>query len=70
MVNRSVADRRLAQSPDDAALVERVARGDVAAFERLFRRYHPRLKRFLERMTRRAHLVDEIVDDAMLVVWR
>ena len=55
---------------DDAALVGRVARGDVAAFETLFRRYVPRLTRFLERNTRRSHLIDEILNDTMLVVWR
>ena len=51
-------------------LVSRVARGDVAAFEALFLRYAPRLGRFLGRTTRAGHLIDEIVNDTMLVVWR
>ena len=59
-----------AADPDEAALVARVAGGDVAAFEKLFRRYHPRLRRFVERTTRSPHLVDEVVNDTMLVVWR
>ena len=46
-----------------------VARGDVAAFDALFRRYAPRLSRFLGRTTRGTHLIDEIVNDTMLVVW-
>lgn len=59
-----------AADPDEAALVARVAGGDVAAFEKLFRHYYPRLRRFVERTTRCPHLVDEVVNDTMLVVWR
>lgn len=67
---KAVAERRAAADPDEVALVGRVAGGDMAAFETLFRRYYPRLRRFLEQMTRRPQLVDEIVSDTMLVVWR
>lgn len=62
--------RRAATEPDEVALVGQVARGDRAAFDTLFRRYYPRLRRFLEQLTRRTHLVDEILNDTMLVVWR
>jgi len=55
---------------DEAALVARVARGDVAAFDALFRRYAPRVMRFLERRTRGRQVIEEIVNDTMLVVWR
>jgi len=58
------------QEPGEVALVAQVARGDQAAFETLFHRYYPRLKRFLEPMARQPHLVDEIVNDTMFVVWR
>jgi len=54
----------------DNALIGQVAGGDTTAFETLFRRYYPRLRRFLERTTRRPQLVDEILNDTMLVVWR
>lgn len=43
---------------------------DVAAFETLYRLYHPRLTRFLRGMIGRAGLVEEVLDDTMLVVWR
>lgn len=65
-------------SPDAAAesaeqaevrLVERVAAGEMAAFDALYRRYHPRLTRFLDRMTRRPSLAGELLDDTMVVVW-
>jgi len=55
---------------DEVALISQIVRGDVTAFETLFRRYYPRLRRFLEQMTRRPQLVDEILNDTMLVVWR
>lgn len=55
---------------EEAALLERIAAGDARAFEALYRRYFPRLCRFLERMTRRPALVEEILNDTMLVVSR
>lgn len=55
---------------DEIALIGQVAGGDTAAFETLFRRYRPRLGRFIEHLTRRPHLVDEILNDTMLIVWR
>ena len=51
-------------------LIERIARGDTVAFESLFRRYYPRVRRFLEKTTRRGQLIDEVLNDTMLVVWR
>jgi RNA polymerase sigma factor (sigma-70 family) len=64
------AGRRLPEAADEVALIGKVAGGDMTAFETLFRRYYPRLRRFLEQLTRRPHLVDEILNDTMLVVWR
>jgi len=55
---------------DEARLIARTAGGELRAFELLYRLYHPRLTRFLQRMTRRPALVDELLDDTLLVVWR
>jgi RNA polymerase sigma factor (sigma-70 family) len=55
---------------DDVALMAGVAAEQMDAFEALYRLYHPRLVRFLDGMTRRPALVEEILDDTMLVVWR
>lgn len=55
---------------DEATLVVRIAGSDDAAFERLYRDYRPRLRRFVERITRRPQIVDEVLDDTMLIVWR
>jgi RNA polymerase sigma factor (sigma-70 family) len=54
----------------EARLVSRIADGELQAFEQLYRTYHPRLTRFLERVTRRPGLVGELLNDTMLVVWR
>ena len=48
----------------------RIAGGDQHAFEVLYRIYYRRLARFLERVTRRPHAIEEILDDTMLAVWR
>ncbi|HEV8689560.1 MAG TPA: sigma-70 family RNA polymerase sigma factor [Ideonella sp.] len=53
----------------EAQLVGRVARGERQAFEQLYRAYHPRLTRFLDRMTRRSGLIGELLNDTMFVVW-
>ena len=64
------AKRRSGAALDDVALLNRVAGKDGAAFEALYRGYYPRLRRFLERVTRRPQIVEEILNDTMLVVWR
>lgn len=53
----------------EARLVGRTANGESQAFEQLYRAYHPRLTRFLGRVTRRPGLVGELLNDTMLVVW-
>ena len=55
---------------DDARLLHRIAGGDRRAFEELYRRYHPRLTRFVSNFLRRPDLVEEVVDDTLLAVWR
>jgi RNA polymerase sigma-70 factor (ECF subfamily) len=54
----------------DAALLGRISAGERAAFEALYRAYYTRLDRFLRRMLRRPQLVDEVINDTMVVVWR
>ena len=54
----------------EVRLLDAIAAGERRAFEALYRAYHPRLTRFLDRMTRRPALVEEVLDDTMLVVWR
>ncbi|HTK34431.1 MAG TPA: sigma-70 family RNA polymerase sigma factor [Caulobacteraceae bacterium] len=55
---------------EDARLLRRIARGDRGAFEALYRLYHPRLSRFLASLLRKPELVEEVVNDTLLAVWR
>jgi len=66
----AVTNRSNSTASDDVGLLQRVAAGDRAAFEALYRGYFPRLTRFLERVMRRPQAVEEVLNDAMLVVWR
>jgi len=59
----------LLDDAEDRRLVACVCARELAAFESLYRRYHPRLCRFLHRMLRPEHLVEEVLDDTMVVVW-
>lgn len=62
-------DRGVAVEPE-RALLNRIARGDRAAFRRLFEVYHRRLLRFCSRLLSDPQLVEEVVNDTLLVVWR
>jgi RNA polymerase sigma-70 factor (ECF subfamily) len=55
---------------EDQAWLAATARGDRDAFERLYRRHQPRLLRFLWRHLPRTELAEEVVNDALWVVWR
>lgn len=55
---------------EEVRLLERVARGELRAFEILYRGYHPRLTRFLAGMLRKPELVEEVVNDTLMAVWR
>lgn len=52
------------------SLVDRIVDRDLAAFEQLYREYQRRLFGFVFRLTRRSDLVEEIVQETLLVVWR
>lgn len=54
---------------EDAALIAGIRARDPRALERLYRRYHPRLSRFLANMLARPHLVEEVLNDTMMVAW-
>jgi len=54
----------------EAELVRQVASGDRESLALLYRGYHRRLVRFLARLTRRADIIDEAVNDVFWVVWQ
>lgn len=51
-------------------LLQRVAEKQRAAFEQLFRIYHPRLFTFLFRLTRSHGAADELTNDVLLILWK
>lgn len=55
---------------DDGLLIERIRRKDRAAFELLYRRYRPRLRRFLRRLVAESEAAEEIVNDVLFAVWK
>lgn len=58
-----------ADPEDGLALIAAVRERSLAAFEELYRLYHPRLSAFLLHILRRPQLVEEVLDDTMMVVW-
>jgi RNA polymerase sigma-70 factor (ECF subfamily) len=68
MAGRAPSSR--GSNADELLLLERIRAGDGSAFERLYRRYHPRLMNFLLKMVRRPQLVEEVLNDTMMVVWQ
>jgi len=51
-------------------LLTRVGNQDIAAFEELYRMYQSRLTRFLATVLQRSQLIEEVLDDTMMTVWR
>src|SRR5262245_58163396 len=51
-------------------LLSRIAARDSAAMRDFYFHYHRRVARFVARITSRRELVEEIVNDAFLIVWR
>lgn len=60
-LNADVADRMLLQ---------RMSAGDRVALATLYHGYHGRLCRFLSRLTRRADVIEEVINDCFLVTWQ
>ena len=69
MANHPRADAARAEGADERELIERVRGRELAAFERLYRLYQPRLTRFLSNVVQRPQVLEEVVDDTMMVVW-
>ncbi len=57
------------QETDEVAVLQRIARRDEVAFESLYRRYHPLLFRFVQRMLNDPAQVEEVVSDTLYAVW-
>jgi RNA polymerase sigma-70 factor (ECF subfamily) len=54
----------------DRMLLQRMSAGDRAALAALYRGYHGRLCRFLSRLTRRADVIEEVINDCFWIAWQ
>jgi RNA polymerase sigma-70 factor (family 1) len=54
---------------EDTILIERLRKGDILAFERLFKAHYEKLCLFAARFTDDVHTAEEIVSDAYAVIW-
>ena len=54
----------------ETSLLRRIAAKDRKAFEALYHRYDRRLFAFILKLTRRADLVEEILNDVLLAIWK
>lgn len=64
-------DRRFVQEDvSDEMLLKNVAEGDKAAMHIIFARYRERVFRFIKRLARNPAVVDDLVNQVFLDVWR
>lgn len=54
----------------ETRLLQCVADNDRSAFDELFENYHPRLFRFLFRLTKSHGAAEELANDVMLTLWK
>jgi RNA polymerase sigma factor (sigma-70 family) len=64
------SDSRCRTDAAERALLALVSIGDRRAMDQLYIRYFARLARFFENMTLRADVVEELINDTMLEVWK
>lgn len=69
MTGAGLAMRQQPTADEERELVAQLRARDRRAFERLYRAHHAKLSRFLLNLLRRPHLVEEVVNDTMMVVW-
>ncbi|KZC42005.1 MULTISPECIES: sigma-70 family RNA polymerase sigma factor [Rhodanobacter] len=63
-------DDELDSDVTDRMLLQRMSGGDRAALGILYRSYHGRLCRFLGRLTRRADVIEEVINDCFWIAWQ
>jgi RNA polymerase sigma-70 factor (ECF subfamily) len=63
-------DRHDDNDDGDRNRLRRISCADRGAFEQLYHDYYNRLARFLTRVTRNKDDLEEVINDAMLVVWQ
>jgi RNA polymerase sigma-70 factor (ECF subfamily) len=70
MQSLCLSDKPLGWETNDRDLLDRIAAQDQQAFDTLYNRYAPRVSRYLIRFLGSSDLVDDILQEVMLVLWR
>jgi RNA polymerase sigma factor (sigma-70 family) len=65
-----LSDQPLGCETDDRDLLDRIAAQDQLAFDTLYNRYAPRVSRYLIRFLGSPDLIEDILQEVMLVLWR
>jgi RNA polymerase sigma-70 factor, ECF subfamily len=61
---------RISRQQSDESLMHAIAEGDSVAMQTLYQRHCERVKRFVLRLTDNVSVVEDIVSEAFLEVWR
>lgn len=66
----TASDRHMAEHESDGALLERLRRGDEAAFEELFVRHYATVYRVLYGLTGRREAAEDAAQETFLILYR
>ena len=69
-MSQLLSDSRRQSDAADRVLLALVSTGDRRALDQLYIRYFARLAKFFQNMTLRADVVEELINDTMLEVWK
>src|ERR1700688_3511562 len=69
-MNQRPSDSRCRTKCAERTLFARVSTGDRGAMDELYIRYFARLAKFFQNMTLAADVVEELINDTMLEVWK
>jgi RNA polymerase sigma-70 factor (ECF subfamily) len=70
MMTSKTSDAIRPSNEQEEALLRRIAGQHRPSFEKLFGSYHPRIFRFVFRLTRSYSAADELANDVLLTVWQ
>jgi len=70
MTTPKMSDAIRPSNEQEEALLRRIAAQHRPSFEKLFGSYHPRIFKFVFRLTRSYSAADELANDVLLTVWQ
>ncbi len=67
---KPMTEADISSDATDRVLLKRMSTGDRVALATMYRSYHGTLSRFLSRLTRRADIIDEVINDCFWIAWQ